>query len=44
MSKICPNCKFENSDEAEFCQNCGNKIKRFLSINPPKMYQRGLQV
>ena len=28
MSKICPNCKAENSNIAEFCQNCGNKIHK----------------
>lgn len=27
MTKICPNCKTENSDIAGFCQNCGNKLQ-----------------
>lgn len=26
MSKICAKCNFNNSDEAEYCQNCGEKI------------------
>ncbi len=33
MSKICPNCKGENSDNAGFCQNCGNELKK--PVNKP---------
>lgn len=25
--KICPNCNFENENEAQFCVECGNNIK-----------------
>lgn len=27
MTKICPNCKTENPNNAEFCQNCGNNLQ-----------------
>lgn len=27
MTKICPNCKTENSDIAGFCQKCGSEIQ-----------------
>lgn len=27
MTKICPNCKTENSDNAGFCQECGTALK-----------------
>ena len=26
MSKLCPNCKYQNEDSASFCQNCGTKL------------------
>ncbi len=26
MSKLCPNCKSGNSDDATFCQNCGENL------------------
>ena len=26
MSKLCPNCKYQNEDSASFCLNCGAKI------------------
>ncbi len=28
MTKICPNCKSENTDDATFCQDCGNELLR----------------
>jgi len=34
MSKICPNCKTENSDSAGFCQNCGNELHDL--VNAPQ--------
>jgi len=27
VTKICPNCKKENSDNSKFCQDCGNELK-----------------
>ena len=27
MTRICPDCKTENIDSAEFCKNCGNEIE-----------------
>jgi hypothetical protein len=27
MTKTCPNCKTENSDNAGFCQECGIELK-----------------
>jgi hypothetical protein len=33
MTKICPNCKTENLDNAGFCQNCGNKLAT-VKTNP----------
>ncbi len=29
MTKICPNCKTENIDSADFCQNCGTELPKF---------------
>ena len=26
MSKLCPNCKYQNEDSASFCLNCGTKL------------------
>lgn len=26
LTKVCPNCKNTNQDNAEFCQNCGTKL------------------
>jgi len=35
----CPNCQFENPDEAKFCNHCGNKIELTCQecgkVNPP---------
>ena len=31
MSKICPDCKTENTDNAEFCQNCGKKLNEITN-------------
>ncbi len=28
--KFCPNCKYENEDDASFCKNCG---KKFTTLN-----------
>ncbi len=28
MTKICPNCKTGNSDDATFCQNCGKDVSQ----------------
>lgn len=28
MTKLCPNCKTENSDNAGFCQECGTALKQ----------------
>lgn len=36
MTKICPNCKTENIDSAEFCQNCGTELPKFSYNVPPK--------
>ncbi|EKQ50789.1 MAG: hypothetical protein B655_2304 [Methanobacterium sp. Maddingley MBC34] len=36
MTKICPNCKTENMDSAEFCQNCGTELPKFSYNVPPK--------
>ena len=35
MSKICPNCKSENEDSAEFCQECGTKLPKYSYSVPP---------
>jgi len=35
MTKVCPNCKKENSDNSKFCQNCGNELKETTdSVKP----------
>lgn len=31
MVKTCPNCKTENQDSSEFCQNCGSKLNNVKS-------------
>lgn len=31
MTKICPKCSAENSDNAGFCQNCGEDMKKVIS-------------
>jgi len=31
MVKICQNCKTENKDSSEFCQNCGSKLNNVKS-------------
>ena len=37
MTKICPECKKENDDEAEFCKNCGiNLVEHKNYASPPK--------
>ena len=36
MTKICPECKTENMDSAEFCQNCGAELPKFTYNVPPK--------
>ncbi|MBI4813708.1 MAG: zinc-ribbon domain-containing protein, partial [Methanobacterium sp.] len=36
MTKICPNCKTENIDSADFCQNCGAELPKFTYNLPPK--------
>lgn len=33
MVKICPECKTQNPDNAEFCQNCGHELKNVKSRN-----------
>ncbi len=35
MTKICPNCKTENIDTADFCQNCGTELPKFTYNVPP---------
>jgi hypothetical protein len=38
MTKICGECKTENPDDAEFCQNCGNKVEettKVFKLNEP---------
>ncbi|MBI5458963.1 zinc-ribbon domain-containing protein [Methanobacterium sp.] len=35
MTKICPNCKTENIDSADFCQNCGAELPKFTYNVPP---------
>jgi hypothetical protein len=36
MTKICPECKTENMDSAEFCQNCGAELPKFTYNVPQK--------
>jgi hypothetical protein len=31
MSKICPNCNTKNSNNAEFCQGCGQELENIPS-------------
>jgi hypothetical protein len=35
MTKICPNCKTENIDSADFCQNCGTELPKYTYNVPP---------
>ncbi len=40
---LCPNCKTENSDEAERCTNCGEKLITTTETTPhsePVVHQR----
>ncbi len=34
MSKICPNCGNENSDQSAFCLSCGNKLNEMQNTAP----------
>ena len=36
MSKICPDCKTENTDNAGFCQNCGKKLNEITNTKKPE--------
>jgi hypothetical protein len=40
MSKYCPDCGANNSDEAGFCLNCGSKLKQYYQQNN-SYYQKG---
>ena len=43
MTKICPKCKTENSDNADFCQNCGTELTSLKgSVNPNKTSANGI--
>lgn len=34
MTRICPSCKTENPDSAEFCQTCGNSLTGSGNVKP----------
>lgn len=43
MTKTCPECSIENSDESFFCKNCGNNIKGVVEVRKePKSGFMGL--
>ena len=43
MTKVCPNCKSENSDNSGFCQNCGTELSASKgSVNPNKNSGEGI--
>lgn len=36
MTKICPNCKKQNNDTAQFCENCGTTLNTNTTEKQPK--------
>ncbi|MFQ5482809.1 MAG: zinc-ribbon domain-containing protein [Nitrospinaceae bacterium] len=36
---FCPNCGSENTEQANFCTQCGNKIKDDPNLQTPQQYQ-----
>jgi rRNA maturation endonuclease Nob1 len=43
MTKVCPNCKIENPDKAEFCQDCGSDLNESTNtVNADKTSGNGI--
>ena len=37
---ICPKCGHKNDEDADFCENCGTKLKTPTQINQVQMEQQ----
>ena len=35
----CPDCQFDNREEAKFCEECGDKFELFLPRNAAILHQ-----